>query len=273
MNDVRFCAASDRSLLIYLGDTIGQATHRRVVRLLHLLQAEPLKWIRNIQPAYCSLLVSFDACTIDHATAESTLRKYLVRAEIEPAVEPRTVKIPVCYGGDLGPDLAEVAAMHGLSVQRVVEIHSTTTYYAYFLGFVPGFAYLGNLPEAIAAPRLATPRKTVPAGSVGIAGRQTGVYPFATPGGWRLIGRTPLQMFPSENLWPCSLWEMPCSFIPLRVKNLAGRNTRENAGGKTAWIADNRAGPWARGIWCARNFFLGPRGCRVATTGKFATGE
>jgi len=114
-------------------------------------------------------------------------------------LEPRTVKIPVCYGGDHGPDLAELVATLGLTVQRVIEIHSTTTYHAYFLGFAPGFAYLGDLPDAIAAPRLASPRKIVPVGSVGIAGRQTGVYPFATPGGWRLIGRTPLRMFLPER--------------------------------------------------------------------------
>jgi inhibitor of KinA len=199
MRDVQFWAASDQSLLIYLGDEIGPAAHRRVVQLLHSLLKEPLQWVRNLQPAYCSLLVTFDACAIDHAGAESVLREYLQRAGRHAALEPRTVKIPVCYGGDHGPDLAELAATHGLSVPRVIEIHSTTTYHAYFLGFAPGFAYLGDLPDAIAAPRLASPRKIVPVGSVGIAGRQTGVYPFATPGGWRLIGRTPLRMFLPER--------------------------------------------------------------------------
>jgi inhibitor of KinA len=101
----------------------------------------------------------------------------------------------VCYGGEFGPDLEEVAKLNGLKPAEVIKLHSSRTYHAYFLGFAPGFAYLGEIPEKIAAPRLETPRRSVPIGSVGIAGRQTAIYPFATPGGWRLIGRTPLQMF------------------------------------------------------------------------------
>jgi KipI family sensor histidine kinase inhibitor len=108
---------------------------------------------------------------------------------------PRLLEIPVCYGGEFGPDLEKVAAAHGLRADRVIELHSSRTYHAYFLGFAPGFAYLGDLPDSLATPRLATPRKKVPVGSVGIAGKQTAVYPFATPGGWNLLGRTPLRMF------------------------------------------------------------------------------
>jgi inhibitor of KinA len=113
--------------------------------------------------------------------------------------EPREVEIPVCYGGDFGPDLREVAASRGLSPEQVIELHTSTSYLVYFLGFVPGFAYLGELPEALVTPRLGSPRKKVPAGSVGIAGNQTGVYPFETPGGWRLLGRTPLAMFRADR--------------------------------------------------------------------------
>jgi KipI family sensor histidine kinase inhibitor len=108
---------------------------------------------------------------------------------------PRLLEIPVCYGGEFGPDLEKVATAHGLRADRVIELHSSRTYHAYFLGFAPGFAYLGDLPDSLATPRLATPRKKVPVGSVGIAGKQTAVYPFATPGGWNLLGRTPLRMF------------------------------------------------------------------------------
>jgi KipI family sensor histidine kinase inhibitor len=109
------------------------------------------------------------------------------------------VEVPVCYGGEFGPDLEWVAAQHGLTAERVVELHIAPTYQAYFLGFAPGFAYLGDLAEEIAAPRLETPRKEVAAGSVGIGGRQTAVYPFGTPGGWRLIGRTPLEIFQKDR--------------------------------------------------------------------------
>lgn len=94
----------------------------------------------------------------------------------------------MCYGGEFGPDFTEVAALHGMTAGHAMELHASVEYLVYFLGFVPGFAYLGELPEALATPRLATPRRRVPAGSVGIAGNQTGVYPFATPGGWRLLG-------------------------------------------------------------------------------------
>jgi inhibitor of KinA len=109
------------------------------------------------------------------------------------------VEIPVCYGGEYGPDLEEVAALRGIDTEQVVRLHSSAAYQVYFLGFVPGFAYLGELPDELVTPRLATPRKKVPAGSVGITGNQTGVYPFATPGGWRLLGRTPVAMFRAER--------------------------------------------------------------------------
>lgn len=198
--DTRFVSASDQSLLVYLGDRITLQAHERVAKLLLLLQSEPISGVRNLHPAYCSLLVKFDALKLDHARLEAILRRYLARlgqAELPPA---RRLEIPVCYGGEFGEDLDEVAALHGLSAARVIELHASVTYLVYFLGFVPGFAYLGELPEALATPRLAVPRKAVPPGSVGIAGNQTGVYPSATPGGWRLIGRTPMAMFRPDRI-------------------------------------------------------------------------
>lgn len=196
---MRFQAASDQALLVYLGEEIGAAAHERVVRLLRLLQREPIAWIRNIQPAYCSLLITFDAAAADHAEVQAKITAYERRAETPPVAKARLVEVPVCYGGEFGPDLEDVAAQHGLHAEKVVELHIARTYHAYFLGFAPGFAYLGDLEEEIATPRLETPRKEVAAGSVGIAGRQTAVYPFATPGGWRLIGRTPLEMFRKDR--------------------------------------------------------------------------
>lgn len=196
---MQFRAASDQAVLVYLGDEIGPAAHKRVVKLLHLLQAEQPPWVKNLQPAYCSLQVSFDACQMDHAQVEAALRKFQRRAEDARLPAPRRVEIPVCYGGEFGPDLAEVAAIHGRAPESVVQLHTSQTYRAYFLGFAPGFAYLGDLAEEIATPRLDTPRKRVPAGSVAIAGRQTAVYPFSTPGGWRLIGRTPLRVCRPEQ--------------------------------------------------------------------------
>jgi inhibitor of KinA len=196
---VRFQAASDRSLLVYLGEEIGAAAHGRVVRLLRALQKHPLALIRNIQPAYCSLLITFDATLVDHAEVRARISEYEKLMEESPAPKPRLVEIPVCYGGEFGPDLEEVAAKRGLTPAKVIAMHCTRTYHAYFLGFAPGFAYLGEVAKEIAMPRLETPRKEVAAGSVGIAGRQTAVYPFTTPGGWRLIGRTPLEIFQKDR--------------------------------------------------------------------------
>jgi inhibitor of KinA len=160
---------------------------------------EPVAGVRNLHPAYCSLLVKFDALKLQHAELEAILKEYLGRLEEVLLPEPRQLEIPVCYGGEYGPDLSEVTAMHGMTPAQVIEVHSSVSYLVYFLGFVPGFAYLGELPEALVTPRLATPRRRVPAGSVGIAGNQTGVYPFATPGGWRLLGRTPIAMFRTDR--------------------------------------------------------------------------
>jgi inhibitor of KinA len=196
---VEFRTASDQAVLVYLGEAIGLASHQRVCKLLRLLQREPLAWVRNLQPAYCSLLVTFDPLQIDQREVEATLRRYEQRVGEMALKEPRTVEIPVCYGGEFGPDLDKLAATHELSSSRAIELHTSRTYRAYFLGFAPGFAYLGDLAPEIATPRLATPRKKVAAGSVGIAGVQTAVYPFATPGGWRLIGRTPLEMFRKDR--------------------------------------------------------------------------
>jgi inhibitor of KinA len=210
--------------MVYFGERITLEANARVVRLLRLLEREPIAAVRNVHPGYCSVLVKFDALRCMHADLEVTLRGYLGRLGSVRSAAQRVVEIPVCYGGEFGPDLEELSAAHGLTVAQVVTRHTAATYLAYFLGFVPGFAYLGRVgaggqskatatskaaglkssrpalrvqeePWELAMPRLATPRRKVPAGSVGIAGNQTAVYPFATPGGWRLIGRTPLKMF------------------------------------------------------------------------------
>ena len=209
----RFQFASDQSLLIYFDQPMetGRAEARplqspttieaneKVGKLLRLLQLEPVAGVRNLHPAYCSLLVKFDALKLRHEEVEGVLRGYLARLEELKLPAPRHVEIPVCYGGEFGPDLAEVSKLHGMTEKQTIELHASVEYLVYFLGFVPGFAYLGNLPKGLVTPRLASPRKRVPAGSVGVAGNQTGVYPFATPGGWRLLGRTPVKMFRAEN--------------------------------------------------------------------------
>jgi KipI family sensor histidine kinase inhibitor len=196
---VRFKLSSDQSLLVYFGHEITLQANENVRRLLRLLELEPVAGIHNLHPAYCSLLVKFDVLKLQHDELEAILKEYLDRLKEVSLPEPRQLEIPVCYGEEYGPDLSDLAAMHGITPAQAIELHTSTTYLVYFLGFVPGFAYLGQLPEALVTPRLATPRKRVPAGSVGIAGNQTGVYPFATPGGWRLLGRTPMAMFQTDR--------------------------------------------------------------------------
>jgi len=220
---VRFLPASDQSLVVYFGERISLEANARVVKFLRLLEREPIPAVRNLHPGYASVLVKFDALRSTHAEMERALRGYSARLESVKTEAGRVVQVPVCYGGEFGPDMSDVCELHGLTAEEIVERHSGAEYLVYFLGFVPGFAYLGRSGGERAAPlrgqagrslnvsfdpqgksalqgipttpRLATPRKKVPVGSVGIAGEQTGVYPFATPGGWRLIGRTPMKMF------------------------------------------------------------------------------
>lgn len=220
-----FRYASDQSLMVYLAGTGRGAhlapeepggavrcageyfksdqtnldTHYRVLKLLRLLEAEPIPSVRNLHPAYQSILIVFDPLTQDHAHLERILTQYVARLDSVALPEPRIVEIPVHYGGEHGPDLADLAALHGLTPDRVIALHSAASYIVYFVGFVPGFAYLGGLPPELATPRLESPRKRVPKGSVAIGGTHTGVYPFETPGGWRLIGRTPLEIFDPDS--------------------------------------------------------------------------
>ena len=193
--DAWFKRASDQSLLVYLGSEISLPTHQRVIKLLRLLEREPIAGVRDLHPAYCSLLINFDLLQLRHDDLEAMARSYLGRLDDETLPEPRRIEIPVCYEENFSPDLGDVCATLKITAEQVIALHGSVEYVVYFLGFVPGFAYLGELPTSLEIPRLPSPRRAVPHGSVGIAGNQTGVYPFATPGGWRLIGRTPVQMF------------------------------------------------------------------------------
>jgi inhibitor of KinA len=185
--------------MVRFGNEITIDAHQRVRSLVQLLESEPIAGIRNLNPAYCTLLVNFDGLRLTQGKLEVILREYLGRLDAVSLPEPRQLEIPVSYGGEFGPDLSDVASLHGITPAQVIESHTSVTYIVYFLGFVPGFAYLGELPEALQVPRLPKPRPSVPPGSVGIAGKQTGVYPFGVPGGWRLIGRTPLAMFRGDR--------------------------------------------------------------------------
>jgi inhibitor of KinA len=190
----RILPVGDAALVVEFGEEIHPDIHRRVLALDHALAADPFPGLRETVPTYRSLLVYYDPRQLSWDEARRLVANALARSTDTPMPEPREVEIPVVYGGEFGPDIGFVAAHTGLSEEEVVRLHTSVTYTVYMLGFAPGFVYLGGLPEALATPRLPTPRPSVPAGSVGIAGLQTGIYGLSTPGGWRLIGRTPLTM-------------------------------------------------------------------------------
>jgi KipI family sensor histidine kinase inhibitor len=185
--------SSDRSLLLVFDDRISLAAHYEVLRLAPPL--ESVCGVTNVHPAYASILIDFDPLRIRRTDLRRTAVELFAQTAALVRPEPRTIEIPVAYGGEYGPDLEAVAALTGHTPDQVVALHCGAEYLVYFLGFSPGFPYLGGMPESIAAPRLDTPRRQVPAGSVAIGGQQTGVYPMASPGGWRIIGRTPLRLF------------------------------------------------------------------------------
>ncbi len=185
----------DRGLLVEYGDSIEPSINRKVRFMTLALHQEALAGVVEIIPAYRSLMIVYDPVTTSLERLEraiESLERSLDRLNIPP---PNTVTIPVLYGGNRGPDIDFVATIHGLTVDDVIRIHSGATYQIYLIGFTPGFPFLGGLPEILHTPRLKTPRPVVPAGSVGIANNQTGVYPVECPGGWRLIGQTPLRLF------------------------------------------------------------------------------
>jgi inhibitor of KinA len=196
--------ASDSSLLVVFGNAISSALHQRVIALFQALQGCHDLRIRNLHPGYASLLIDFDPLRLTHDELSAIVQQLAVASDSVVTLA-NLVTIPVCYDIEFGPDLLDVAEHAGLSQDELVRQHSSPTYLVYFLGFSPGFVYLGGLPETLHMPRLATPRPSIAGGSVGIAGSQTGVYPVDSPGGWRLIGRTPLRMFDPEATPPTRL--------------------------------------------------------------------
>ena len=202
---MKIIPASDSSLLIVFGDVISPVLHERVMALFHAFLALHDPRVRNLHPAYASLLIDFDPLRMTHDELTVIVEQMGSTGNVALDRNPLVVTIPVCYDIEFGPDLLDVAQHAGLSVEEVIRLHSSSTYLVYFLGFSPGFVYLGGLPEALHTPRLATPRPSIAGGSVGIAGSQTGIYPMCSPGGWRLIGQTPLRMFDPNATPPTRL--------------------------------------------------------------------
>jgi inhibitor of KinA len=202
-----FRPMGDRSLLVELGDKISPDVNRRVQQLMLQLQKAKLPGVRELAPGYRSLLVVFDPLTIVPAELEERITAVAVRPVSAGPPQAKLLSVPVFYGGDYGPDLEGVAGHLGISTDEVIRLHTETLYRVYMIGFTPGYPYMGELPAALAVPRRGSPRTRVPKGSVGIAQRQTGIYSVESPGGWQIIGWTPIELFDPARQLP-SLLEM-----------------------------------------------------------------
>lgn len=190
----------DCAVTVQIGHTISEQVNRDVLCVLEAIRCAAIPGVLELVPSYAAVCIHYDPALLSYQALQSLLKQLpLDRFADTTDRQGREISIPVCYGGTYGPDLPFVAAHSGLSEEEVVRRHSSSSYLVYMLGFLPGFAYLGGMDETIACPRLEAPRTRIPAGAVGIAGGQTGIYPLASPGGWQLIGRTPLRMFRMEG--------------------------------------------------------------------------
>lgn len=185
----------DRSLLVELGDTVSSNVNQSVQELFTALDRQPPAGVVELVPAYRSLLVICDPLILRLTDLEGLIIEIHDNLDRSQLPQPRTVEIPVVYGDRYGPDLVDVAKFHGLTPEEVIDFHIRPTYRVYMIGFTPGFPYLGELPEEIATPRRKTPRTRVPRGSVGIAQKQSGIYSVDSPGGWQILGWTPVKLF------------------------------------------------------------------------------
>jgi KipI family sensor histidine kinase inhibitor len=194
----RIVPAGDSALIVEFEERIDAAINARAIALADAVQAAAIPGVRDVVPTYRSVAIYFDPLRVEYESLVARLEAAPASSDAAAAAGA-LVRIPVCYGGELGPDLADVAAFAGTDEAGVARLHASATYRVFMLGFVAGFAYMGTVDERIAMPRHATPRVRVPLGSVGIAGVQTGVYPAETPGGWRLVGRTPVKPFDPDR--------------------------------------------------------------------------
>ena len=198
----RVLPCGDTAVSVEFGNAIDRSINERVQGLYRSLKSSRPPGILDLTPSYRSLPIQYDPWECSFENLLLLVEECLDRPTAVESREAERVEIPVCYGGELGPDLEEVAAFHGLTAERVVELHCAPVYYVYMIGFAPGQPYLGGLDERLITPRREDPRKKVPAGSVGIADKQAGIYAVESPGGWHLIGRTPLKIFDPRRADP-----------------------------------------------------------------------
>lgn len=234
MQDIKIVAAGDSSILIEFGNEIDPEINRRITTIVQLMKDQHIEGVVDMIPAFCSLLINYDPRIVSFDKMYKRM-KALVNIDLKGGGRKKRVfEIPVCYGGEYGPDMGTIAEHAGLTEDEVVKIHSSRDYLIYMLGFLPGFCYLGGLDERIHTPRLANPRMKISAGSVGIGGSQTGIYPLDSPGGWQLMGMTPVKTYDPERKRPILLEAGDyIRFIPVdegeykRIKELVERNEYE----------------------------------------------
>ena len=209
----RIFPLGDHAITISLGNEIDEEINQSVFSVFRYLKKQNFDFILDVIPAYASLSVVYDVMRIRNMGVKSSYNYMndLMQNALQQAPhivsEPRKISVPVCYHESVGPGLATLSQEKILSIDKIIEIHSSSLYRVYMLGFLPGFTYMGKVNDRIGMPRKAVPNKTVRAGSVGIAGTQTGIYPLDSPGGWNIIGRTPLKIFDAHD-------EQPCLFAP-----------------------------------------------------------
>lgn len=215
----KFRAMGDRALLVELGGDINREVNRRVRMLYFSLIDRKLGGVVELIPSYAALLIVFDPLKMSLVGLKTGILRLMETADPSRIPEPKTVRIPVVYGEDFGPDLLWLAEFHRMTPDDVIRYHSGITYHVYMIGFTPGFPYMGEVPIEIATPRRDTPRTRVPQGSVGIAQRQTGIYPVTSPGGWQIIGRTPVMLF-DPAAWPPTPLEIgdAVNFYPIEME-------------------------------------------------------
>jgi inhibitor of KinA len=200
MSDVRIVTAGDAALLVQFPSIIDPVINARAVELARTIRDSGDPHLRDVVVGYSSVTLYFDPTTTDALALESRVRDSVRRLPERSLSGSASIDVPVCYGAEFGPDLADVAASTGLSETDVIELHSSPVYRVYVVGFVPGFAYMARVDPRLSLPRRSTPRMRVPAGSVAIAAGQTGIYPMETPGGWHLLGRTRIKPYdPSRD--------------------------------------------------------------------------
>ncbi len=201
-NKIKLLTAGDSSILLQFGNTIDPAINRKIAATVQLMREQHINGVTDVIPAFCSLLINYDPRVISYEQIKRRMEA-LVKIDVTAGdTRKRVFEIPVCYGGEYGPDIQNIADHAGLSVEEVIQIHTSRDYLIYMLGFLPGFTYLGGLDERIHTPRLANPRIRIPAGSVGIGGSQTGIYPMDSPGGWQLMGMTPVKTYDPDREVP-----------------------------------------------------------------------